>query len=629
LLIDSPVLQTRTRQYGKFTLIFAIITGAFAALLYGAYNATGTRRASPATNSPKTVSNGTSLFAPTTLLISLDGFRADFLHRDLTPTLAAFIRAGVSPKYMLPSFPSVTFPNHFTLVTGLYPESHGVVGNTFWDPESKQEFYYTDPARSMKPEWWRAEPIWELAEKEGVRSAIHMWPGSEVHIGDNEPTFVDKFNAKEDLGKKVDRILSWLDLPGPEDDGADQSSPRPQLIAAYVPNVDSDGHKFGPNSTEIRKTISEVDAMLGDLFAGIEARNLTDIVNIVIVSDHGMATTDTSRLLQVEDLIDTSLIEHTDGWPLYGLRPFNTSDEHLQSLYDDLHKKSQSPEFEGTFEVYMRDHNMPARYHFSNNPRIAPLWIVPTTGWAIVTKPEFDVKAAAKSGETYHPVGLHGYDHENPLMRAIFVARGPAFPHTPGSELEVFQNTEVYGIVCDSLGLPAVANNGSLRLPLKPVGLHSLGGPGEVPEDPLPSGAKVPVIVPVPQFSNMPSVESAGVAATSSDKVTWTTDSHGSLVTYVPEYDEDGKPSSHESTPASSEEKVTWTTDSTGSLVTYSSDSDEAANMPERPQVHGGEDENLNHKDGWWAWFEGKFGDAKDWAAGVFHKEEGGDDAAS
>lgn len=623
------MLQTRTRQYGKFTLIFAIITGAFAALLYGAYNATGTRRASPATNSPKTVSNGTSLFAPTTLLISLDGFRADFLHRDLTPTLAAFIRAGVSPKYMLPSFPSVTFPNHFTLVTGLYPESHGVVGNTFWDPESKEEFYYTDPARSMKPEWWRAEPIWELAEKEGVRSAIHMWPGSEVHIGDHEPTFVDKFNAKEDLGKKVDRILSWLDLPGPEDDGADPSSLRPQLIAAYVPNVDSDGHKFGPNSTEIRKTISEVDAMLGDLFDGIEARNLTDIVNIVIVSDHGMATTDTSRLLQVEDLIDTSLIEHTDGWPLYGLRPFNTSDEHLQSLYDDLHKKSQSPEFEGTFEVYMRDHNMPARYHFSNNPRIAPLWIVPTTGWAIVTKPEFDVKAAAKSGETYHPVGLHGYDHENPLMRAIFVARGPAFPHTPGSELEVFQNTEVYGIVCDSLGLPAIPNNGSLRLPLKPVGLHSLGGPGEVPEDPLPSGAKVPVIVPVPQFSNMPSVEDAGAAATSTDKVTWTTDSHGSLVTYVPDSDDDGKSSSHESTTASSEEKMTWTTDSTGSLVTWSPESDGAASMPERPQVHDGEDENLNHKDGWWAWFEGKFGDAKDWAAGVFHKEDGGDAAAS
>jgi len=527
---------------------------------------------------------------------------------------------------MLPSFPSVTFPNHFTLVTGLYPESHGVVGNTFWDPDSKKEFYYTDPARSMKSEWWRAEPVWELAEREGVRSAIHMWPGSEAHIGNIEPTFVDKYNSQEDLGKKVDRIFSWLDLPGPEDDGADQHSPRPQLIAAYVPNVDADGHKFGPNSTEIRETISDVDSMLGKLFSGIEARNLSDIVNIVIVSDHGMATTDTSRLLQLENLIDTSLIEHTDGWPLYGLRPFDTSEDNLKRLYDELYEKSQSPEYEGTFEVYLRDHNMPARYHFNNNPRIAPLWIVPTTGWAIVTKDDFDVKAAAKTGESYHPVGLHGYDHENPLMRAIFVARGPAFPHTPGSELEVFQNTAVYGIVCDSLGLPAAANNGSLRLPLKPVGLHSLGGPGEIPEDPLPSGAKVPAIAPVPQFSNMPSVEDAGAAATSSDKVTWTTDSSGSLVTYDPDSDEDGKKStSRKPTSAfSSSDKVTWTTDSSGSLVTYKPDSEI---INERPEVHDGEDENLNHKDGWWAWFEGKFGDAKDWAAGVFHKgdEHGGD----
>ena len=310
---------------------------------------------------------------------------------------------------------------------------------------------------------------------------------------------------------------------------------------------------------------------------------------------------------------------------MYGLRPFNTSDEHLQDLYDGLYETSRLPEYEGTFEVYLRDHNMPARYRFSNNPRIAPLWIVPTTGWAIVTEKDFDIKAAAKTGESYNPVGLHGYDHENPLMRAIFVARGPAFPHTPGSELEVFQNTEVYGIVCDSLGLPAAANNGSLRLPLKPVGLHSLGGPGEIPEDPLPSGAKVPVIVPVPQFSNMPPVENAGAAATSSDKITWTTDSHGSLVTYKPDSNEGEKPVP---TSASSEDKVTWTTDSTGSLVTYNPDSDEAANAPERPQVHDGEDENLNHKDGWWAWFEGKFGDAKDWAAGVFHKGDGEDDAA-
>jgi len=576
--------------------MLAVITGAFVALLYGAYHATAVRRPTASTYLPQTLSNGTSLFAPTTLLISLDGFRADFLHRDLTPTLSAFIRSGVSPKYMLPSFPSVTFPNHFTLVTGLYPESHGVVGNTFWDPDTKKEFWYTDPVRSMKPEWWRAEPVWELAEKEGVRSGVHMWPGSEAHIGDIEPTYVDKYNSEEDLGKKVDRIFAWLDLPGPNDDGAIEDSPRPQLMAAYVPNVDADGHKYGPNSTQVRNTIAEVDAMLGKLFEGIESRNLSDIVNIIVVSDHGMATTDTSRLIQLEDLVDTSLIEHIDGWPLYGLRPFDASDEALQTLYDDLHAKSTSAEYEGKFEVYLRDKNMPARYHFSKNPRIAPLWIVPTTGWAIVTKKDFDVEAGLKSKKAYHPAGLHGYDHENPLMRAIFVARGPAFPHLPGSEVEVFQNTAVYGIVCDSLGLPPASNNGTLRLPLKPVGLHSVAGPGEIPEDPLPSGATVPVIAPVPQFSNMPPIEEAG--------------------------------HSDSPTPASSTNSVTWTTDSTGSLVTYNPEDQQNKEdqvSPKRPEVHDGEDEHVKHRNGWWAWFEAKFGDAQDWAAGVFHKGDGND----
>jgi predicted AlkP superfamily pyrophosphatase or phosphodiesterase len=585
--------QTRARKYGKFAAMLAVITGAFVALLYGASKATAIRRPTSSAYLPQTLSNGTSLFAPTTLLISLDGFRADYLHRDITPTLSAFIRAGVSPKYMLPSFPSVTFPNHFTLVTGLYPESHGVVGNTFWDPDTEKEFWYTDPARSMKPEWWRAEPIWELAEKEDVTSGVHMWPGSEAHIGEVQPTYVDKYNSEEDLGKKVDRIFSWLDLPGPDDDGADDRSPRPQLMVAYVPNVDADGHKYGPNSTQVRSTIAEVDAMLGKLFAGLESRNLSDIVNIVIVSDHGMATTDTSRLIQLEDLVDMSLIEHIDGWPLNGLRPFDSSDESLQKLYHDLHAKSISPEYEGKFEIYLRDKNMPERYHFSNNPRIAPLWIVPTTGWAMVTKEDFDIKAAVKTKKAYHPMGLHGYDHENPLMRAIFVARGPAFPHTPGSELEVFQNTAVYGIVCDSLGLPPAPNNGSLRLPLKPIGMHSVAGPGEIPEDPLPSGATVPVIAPVPQFSDMPPLEAAGQ-------------------TNAP-------------TPASATDTVTWTTDSTGSLVTYNPEDEENKDdqiSTERPEVHDGEDENIKHRNGWWAWFEAKFGDAQDWAAGVFHHGE-------
>lgn len=378
------------------------------------------------------LSNGSAEFAPTTILISLDGFRADFLRRGITPTLNSFIAEGVSPKYMLPSFPSVTFPNHYTLVTGLYPESHGVVGNTFWDPELQEEFYYTDPARSMQPKWWLGgEPIWVTAEKQKVKTAIHMWPGSEAHVQPG-PTFLDEYNGEEPLSKKVDRILELLDTPGTGTNS--DKVQRPQLIAAYVPVVDSDGHKYGPNSTEIQKTITAVDTMLRDLFTGLDRRNLTKTVNIVVVSDHGMATTSVDRLIQLDDLIDLSLVEHMDGWPLYGLRPKNQSD--LQGLYDTLLAESvQSP----NFEVYLRDENMPERYHFSNNERIAPLWVVPKTGWAIVHKEDFDVKAAKSKGETYHPKGLHGYDHEHPLMRAIFVARGPAFPHEPNSQLEIFR----------------------------------------------------------------------------------------------------------------------------------------------------------------------------------------------
>ncbi|KAJ5085170.1 Type I phosphodiesterase/nucleotide pyrophosphatase/phosphate transferase [Penicillium argentinense] len=450
----------------KILLVSAVIVVFFFILLLGAYKASSGFRASRA-HPQSLLSNGTALFAPTTILISLDGFRADFLDRGLTPSLNSLVANGVSPQYMNPSFPSVTFPNHFTLVTGLYPESHGVVGNTFWDPELEEEFYYTHPAVSMLPKWWNAEPLWVTAEKQGVRTGIHMWPGSEAHIGEEEPSYVDKYNGSESLSRKINRVLEFLDLPGAEDE-SHLVPERPQLIAAYVPDVDRDGHKYGPNSTEIRATISHADEMVGGIMAGLEARNLTNVVNVVVVSDHGMATTSIERLVQLEHLVDLNLVEHIDGWPSRGLRPKRPED--LPTLQKQL--EDAAPKYAHAVEIYTRE-TMPERYHFQNNDRIAPLWIIPKTGWAIVERPEFDAKKALETGEVYSPKGIHGYDHEHPLMRAIFIARGPAFPHKPNSRLEAFQNIEVYNILCDSLGVDPVPNNGTLRLPLKPVGLHS------------------------------------------------------------------------------------------------------------------------------------------------------------
>lgn len=502
--------QPQKKSIFKRFAIHAAIIVFFLVLLYGAYRATkANRNAQAELASSLPLSNGTTMFAPTTILISLDGFRADFLQRGITPTLSRFIQEGVSPQYMMPSFPSVTFPNHYTMVTGLYPESHGIVGNTFYDPEMNDEFYYTHPQKSMQPKWWGGEPVWMTAETQGVRTAIHMWPGSEAHIGGVEPAHMDKYNGHEALDKKVDRILGLLDLPGPDSTAATTSNPRPQLIAAYVPNVDADGHLFGPNSTEIRQTIMNVDAMLEGIFQGLQERNLTNIVNVVVVSDHGMATTSTDRLMQLEDLIDIDKISHTDGWPLYGLRPKNPED--LDVLYDQVMKNTAD---NPNVDVYLRDKNMPERYHFSKNDRIAPLWIVPKAGWAIAAKSEFDVAKGKKEGLVYHPRGLHGYDHENSLMRAIFVARGPAFPHKPNSRLKEFrkfylpcislmhvtdnsqENIELYNIVCDSIGITPKSNNGTLRLPLKPIGLHSdIDAPKvETPNDPPPVNTLRPTI---------------------------------------------------------------------------------------------------------------------------------------
>ncbi|KAG9685773.1 Phosphodiest-domain-containing protein, partial [Aureobasidium melanogenum] len=566
-------IERRSSRLWKLTAIHIVIIIALAGLLLGAYMASRNHKtlARPQLN---TLTNGSSVFAPTTILISLDGFRADFLHRNITPSLNSFVRAGVSPEYMLPSFPSVTFPNHFTLVTGLYPEAHGVVGNSFWDPDLKEDFYYTDPTRSMQPKWWNGEPIWVTAEEQDVRAAIHMWPGSEAHIG-IEPTFVDKYQGHEALTNKVDRILGLLDLPGPHDKGAKPENPRPQLIAAYVPDVDRDGHLYGPNSTEIRSTISSVDSMLGQLFSGLEQRNLTDIVNIIIVSDHGMATTSTSRLIQLDDIIDMSVIERTDGWPLYGLRPKNDSD--IEPLYNQL--KQEAANMDG-FDVYLKDRDMPERYHFSQNDRIAPLWVIPWTGWAIVVKGEFNVAEAKKTGQVYHPRGVHGYDHEHPLMRAIFVARGPAFPHTPGSKVDIFQNIEVYNLVCDSVGISPKPNNGTLRLPLKPVGLHDSMPPQEIPED-LPEDT----------------VSSGG-----SDKLTSASQASTASIAASPEIAETT------STPTQASRPTIATTD---------------AATPTRPVIHDDvsqEDEDQNGKDTnlWWDWVKGKLDGAKDWATGLY-----------
>lgn len=526
LLAEKLAYERKPRKpNGRSMLLVTSMLLTFLMLLIFASLSLSSHSPYPVNPRPATLSNGTHAFRPTTILISLDGFRADFLSRHLTPTLTAFVASGLSPRFMTPSFPSVTFPNHWTLVTGLYPESHGIVGNSFFDPTIEKEFYYTDPARSHSASWWGGEPIWSTAEKQGVKTAVHMWPGSEAADGWGI-SYLDRYNGSEVLSRKTDRILEFLDM-GLVD--------RPQLIAAYVPNIDSVGHKYGPNTTQTDDVVRSVDAMFAELLKGLDSRNITELVNIVVVSDHGMASTSNDRLIYLDDIIDMSQISHTDGWPLYGLRP--APGVNISQLHEKLKSEvaANAAKGEHHWDVFLRDEDMPARWHFSANPRIAPLWIVPETGYAIVTRKEFDVKTAPP-GAKYAPAGLHGYDNMHPLMRAVFVARGPSFKHLHGSGgawrldehdggeeagvkagvVEEFGNVEVYRMLCNTLGLKEGVGGSNATL----AGIEGLrlvsdnDGEDETPakEDEVKGGSGEPKL-PVP----------SGVAATKTQTPVQTT----------------------------------------------------------------------------------------------------------
>ncbi|KAK9363778.1 alkaline-phosphatase-like protein [Lipomyces starkeyi] len=457
-----------------FFSLFAIVLAIFGAAIYVAVikNKLGLLKPSSSSStssasdssaslasplSKSLLSNGTHDFYPTTVYISLDGFRPDYLSPEFTPKMWTLYTAEYSAPFMYPSFPSVTFPNHYTMVTGLYPSSHGIVSNSFWDPDLQEEFDYHKPI-SLDRKWWKGEPLWVTATKNGVKSAIHMWPGSEAPWGDEEPLVVDKFNQTETLDRKVQRVLGWLDQ---------DIDSRPELIFCYVPTIDTLGHKYGTLGPEINDGLKQVDDMVGAILGGIDDRNISSVTNVVIVSDHGMASTSNDRLIFLDDLIDLESVEHTDGWPLFGLRPYeyNTSEQlyaEITSSRAAIQSQGDSEsEFLEHWQVYMKD-DMPEEWHFGGpgggqyQNRIAPVWIVPEAGWAITTTQQFE-----DSNHDFHPKGLHGFNNTHPLMRALFLATGPNFPS--GSKIEPFYNVELYDVICRSLNITGAPNNGTLN----------------------------------------------------------------------------------------------------------------------------------------------------------------------
>ncbi|TKY85646.1 hypothetical protein EX895_005185 [Sporisorium graminicola] len=373
-----------------------------------------------------TLTNGTHAFRRTVILISLDGAKPSDLDAGLAPSLQALGTASPRSRrarYMQPIFPTLTFPNHWTLLTGLFASSHGVVANDFHDARTGQQFYYTDPARSWEARW---------------------------------PRWFQRYEGGWDLEARLAQVLAWIDVERVED--------RPGLVCAYVPDIDQAAHTFGPDSPQALAAVRNVDAFIARLHAHLEQRTLTDIVDLVIVSDHGMTSTSNTKLVYLDDLLGPSLyakLQHRDGWPSAGLRFHGTPAEQHTLAHHAL-RRLQGLERTG-WTVYTRA-TLPARYHLRStavHDRLAPLWIVPDLGWSITTHKEM----AAFSDGVYAPRGNHGYDNAEPEMHAVFVASGPSFGPLAAAEgkrgnsggarwnMDGFRNVEVHNLVSRILGV--------------------------------------------------------------------------------------------------------------------------------------------------------------------------------
>lgn len=368
------------------------------------------------------------------VLVSLDGFRWDYARKDGARHLLALGKQGVwAPEGMLPSFPSLTFPNHYAIATGLYPEHNGLVANGFYDEAKNARYGIGDAAAVTEGSWYSGVPLWSLAESQGMRSACFFWPGSEAKIAGFLPTYYMKFDDKVDEEARIAQVLEWLKLPEAE---------RPHFITLYYSDVDHKGHEFGPDAAETKAAVLKVDGLVGKLKAGLDATHLP--VDLVVVSDHGMVKTE-GGWVTLDKFADLS------GFEAVGSLLYGKSEEDRARVYNQLKKASEK------FVVYRRK-DVPAGLNYNANPREGDPVIVAMGPYAI------RAHGPPEGKEDKPPIpGMHGFDaHKMAEMKASFFAAGPDI--VPGKTVAPFENVNLYPWLAHLLGLKPPKSDGSLNV---------------------------------------------------------------------------------------------------------------------------------------------------------------------
>jgi predicted AlkP superfamily pyrophosphatase or phosphodiesterase len=373
---------------------------------------------------------------PTVILVSFDGWRWDYHTRFPVPNLRRLMARGVRAEGLIPAFPSKTFPNHYTIVTGLYPGHHGIIANNIWDEPTERMFTLARRTEVRDSMWWGGEPIWVSAERAGMATAPLFWPGSEAPIQGVRPRYWEPYSEKVSARERVERVLRWLDLP---------AAARPRFISLYFEDTDTAGHADGPDSQAVREAAIRSDGYLGQLSDGLQRRGLLDRVNIVVVSDHGMAATSPSRVVVLDDYISLDDVVVSDINPTLGIFPKEGKEDAVYRALARAHPR---------LKVYRRQET-PAHWHYRDHPRIPPIVGVVDDGWQVMRRSSLtDIVRSIVRGSG----GQHGYDPRNKSMQGLFVAAGPAFKE--GTIVRAFENVHIYNMLARSVGVMSARNDG-------------------------------------------------------------------------------------------------------------------------------------------------------------------------
>ncbi len=365
---------------------------------------------------------------PYVLIISFDGFRWDYLDRGITPNLLKMADKGVRAITFEPAFPSKTFPNHYTIVTGLYPEHHGLINNSFYDPFQQRRYRLADSNAVKDAYWYHGESLWETAKRQGVVSASYFWPGSEVRLSYRHPDYFERYEHTRPALKRINGIIKWLELP---------EEKRPHLMFLYFSDTDDFGHRYGPDSPQINEAIQLLDSHIGTLQAKLDSIGFADKINLIVLSDHGMTPLFPNGQILLYKIVKDFEVR-TDGYgPLIQFFPKNEKEK--QRLYQQLIQNQNH------YTVYTKE-NLPAYFHYQNSPFIGEIIAIADLGYTFVRSPQ-ELQKIKKN----QPKGDHGYDNHTLDMQGIFVASGPAFKK--GYRCETLHNVDVYPLVCKILGL--------------------------------------------------------------------------------------------------------------------------------------------------------------------------------